>query len=270
MNGVVFVSLIYYLYYSMIEEWRNTDILEGSIQVSNMGRVRSVRYFKNRGMRIRMLTQKEEKSGYLTVSVKIEGKIKTFKVHRLVAMAFIVNKENKPQINHKDCNKKNNIVDNLEWCTAKENIVHAAQNGLLSVKHNLSEGQKKKMSENFKGENNIKAKLKEEQVIKIIEEIQKGKNLSEIAKEMGYPRQTIQNIARGKRWGYLLPEGFEIPKRYGSKRIAKIKEGIVVKEYDFISEAEKEFENKSAHSAISACCRGTKKSYMGFNWQYLD
>lgn len=253
----------------MVEEWRKTDILDGAIQVSNMGRVRSVRYFERIGLRIRLLTLKEDKYGYLKVAVKIEGKIKTFSVHRLVALAFIGNEDNKPQVNHIDCNKKNNCVENLEWCTNEENMIHAAQNGLLSVKHNLSKEQKKIMSENFKGENNLKAKLKEEQVRTIIEEIQKGQKLQEIAKSMGLPRQTIQNIARGTRWAYLLPEGFKIPKRYGSKRIAKVKDGVIVKEYDSISEAEKEFENKSAHSAISACCRGTKKSYMGFNWQYL-
>lgn len=66
-----------------------------------------------------------EMDGYLTVGLLIGGKQKIFRVHRLVAMAFIPNPENKPYINHIDGNRKNNCVGNLEWCTQKENVIHA-------------------------------------------------------------------------------------------------------------------------------------------------
>ena len=68
--------------------------------------------------------------GYLRVSI---GKKLMF-IHRLVAEKYIPNPENKPQVNHKDGNKLNNCVDNLEWCTAKENSIHAYNNYLTRIK----------------------------------------------------------------------------------------------------------------------------------------
>lgn len=72
--------------------------------------------------------------GYLTFATKIGGRngtYKCFKVHRLVAEAYIPNPENKPHVNHKDGNKENNSVDNLEWVTPTENMLHASSLGLL-------------------------------------------------------------------------------------------------------------------------------------------
>jgi hypothetical protein len=68
---------------------------------------------------------------YNTVRLRKDGKAKTFKLHRLLAQAFIPNPENKPCVNHKDGNKLNNDLSNLEWCTHKENMKHAYDNGML-------------------------------------------------------------------------------------------------------------------------------------------
>ncbi len=71
---------------------------------------------------------------YHSVVLVKNGKYKNKYIHRLIAENFIPNPENKPQINHKDGDKKNNSIDNLEWCTSKENIQHAHNSGLCNCK----------------------------------------------------------------------------------------------------------------------------------------
>ena len=88
-----------------------------------MGRIKSLpRKYKNRTIKKELIkkTSKVPK-GYLRVGLSKEGKTKYFWIHRLVAETFISNPQNKPCVNHKDCNTSNNNVDNLEWCTYKEN-----------------------------------------------------------------------------------------------------------------------------------------------------
>ncbi len=98
------------------EIWKDCRGYEGLYQVSNQGRVWSVRTQK-------CLSPQENSFGYLRVLLTAKnGKAKKELIHRLVGIAFIPNPENKPQINHKDSNPKNNNVENLEWNTAKENI----------------------------------------------------------------------------------------------------------------------------------------------------
>ena len=76
------------------------------------------------------------KNNYYQVSITVQGKSKAFKIHRLVAKAFLLNVENKPYVNHKDGNKLNNNLSNLEWCTAKENTLHAIKAGLIDTSNN--------------------------------------------------------------------------------------------------------------------------------------
>ena len=97
--------------------------------VSSLGNVKTVNW-RNTG-KAATLKPAKDKKGYLRVSLIKDGKLITCKVHRLVAKAFIPNPKNKPQVNHKDCNKENNCVDNLEWVTPFENVHHAWKNGLM-------------------------------------------------------------------------------------------------------------------------------------------
>lgn len=102
------------------EVWRDIDGYDGIYQVSDLGRVRS-RYSGE----WKVLRAKKEKNGYLRLDLSKDGKQKGLTVHRIVAMAFIPNDdESKNQVNHKDENKENNRVDNLEWCTAQYNLTY--------------------------------------------------------------------------------------------------------------------------------------------------
>lgn len=80
----------------------------------------------------KILSPSKNKRGYLHVVFTKDGKRYDYRVHRLIAMTFLENPENKEQVNHKDGNKLNNYLSNLEWCTAEENIEHAKKNNLFS------------------------------------------------------------------------------------------------------------------------------------------
>ena len=104
----------------MEEEWREIKGYEGKYQISNLGRVKSLK--GNHGnYREKILSGSPNTGGYLQVDLLKNGKRNTFKIHKLVAIHFIDNPNNLPEINHKDENKQNNKVSNLEWCTRKYN-----------------------------------------------------------------------------------------------------------------------------------------------------
>lgn len=108
-----------------MEIWKPITGTKGLIEVSNMGRVRSLL----RGTPTILKTQTDNK-GYHRIRVTIEQEKMSYKVHREVARAFIANPGNLPQVNHKDGNKNNNSVDNQEWITNRDNAHHAIENGL--------------------------------------------------------------------------------------------------------------------------------------------
>ena len=118
------------------EEWKSIKGYEGLYMVSNLGRVKSLCGFNGHEYvkRKKILNPYKQKAGknYYRSVVKLskDGSRKDFKVHRLVADAFIPNPELKSNINHIDGNPLNNRVDNLEWCTQKENIIHAIDTDL--------------------------------------------------------------------------------------------------------------------------------------------
>lgn len=105
-----------------MEIWKDVEGYP-NYQVSNMGRVKSLKFGKER-----ILKSGKNKWGYVLVALCKDGKQKTFKVHRLVASAFIPNPNNLSQINHIDEDKTNNRVDNLEYCDCKYNINYGNHN----------------------------------------------------------------------------------------------------------------------------------------------
>lgn len=119
------------------EIWKDIEGYEGLYQISNLGEVKALprninNQFKNKEYNLKKIINKD---GYYVINLKNSNhKNKIHRINRLVAMAFIPNPENKLQVNHIDGNKKNNKVENLEWCTAKENKQHAQKNGLIRKK----------------------------------------------------------------------------------------------------------------------------------------
>lgn len=109
----------------MEEIWKDIDGYEGLYQVSNLGNVRSLNWRK-RGI-ARNLYLKKQNRGYLHVELAKDGKRKAFTVHRLVANAFLENPNGHPIINHKDENKQNNNVENLEWCSISYNVRYSME-----------------------------------------------------------------------------------------------------------------------------------------------
>lgn len=176
--------------FSIMEQWKDIKGFEGCYQVSNHGRIKSlhrkVKWGKfKRTIPERIMARRISKSiGYDFVKLARHEGGKNYTVHRLVAYAFIPNPENKPQINHIDCDRANNHIDNLEWVTPSENILHAIKMGNVLV-----------------GEKRHTSKLTSKQVL----EIRSSNNISKIlAKKFGVTRSNIDVIRRGETWKHLL------------------------------------------------------------------
>lgn len=123
--------------------------------------------------------------GYLTVELRKCGMRYKARIHRLVAEAFIPNPDNLPEINHKDGNKQNNSVENLEWCTRSANMKHAYETGLETVKY---------------GANHHRSKLTQEQADYIRKVYKKRDPIfggNALAKRYGVSLDTIMNVIGG-------------------------------------------------------------------------
>ncbi len=126
----------------MSEEWKFIEGFEGYYMVSNLGRVKSVNREitrsdgKIKNFKEKMLIITKFGNGYSRINLCRDGKAKDYLVHRLVANSFVFNEDpsNKIEVNHKNGDKECNEHSNLEWCTSRENKLHAFRTGLSSQK----------------------------------------------------------------------------------------------------------------------------------------
>jgi hypothetical protein len=119
----------------MDETWKDIPGYEGYYQASSLGKIRSLDRVSTHWKGITQIKKGKEISisadikGYLKISLMKSGTRKSFKAHRLIAITFLDNKDNLSDVNHKNLNKADNSVSNLEWCSHKENCEHASLNG---------------------------------------------------------------------------------------------------------------------------------------------
>ena len=177
------------------EIWKDVVGYEGHYMVSNLGRVKSIKIHNSHGTVMKERRNKLKKvyineRGYCKVSVIINSQSKRVSVHRLVAMAFITNPENKPQVNHIDGIRNNNYVENLEWCTATENVRHAWDNGLNKAK---------------KGEEVAHTRLTNEEVIEIKKLYRSGMKIIDIHRNNNFNCSygSMIKITAGLTWAHI-------------------------------------------------------------------
>lgn len=123
--------------HSAEDVWRDIPGTNGAYQASTLGKIKSVGRWSVNSIGVRhrvyetVLTPCDQRGGYQHVVIKIDGKRKTIRIHTLIARTFLDQPDpSRWQINHKDGNKKNNRLENLEWVTPRENMTHALINGL--------------------------------------------------------------------------------------------------------------------------------------------
>lgn len=183
------------------EVWKPVKGYEGIYEVSNIGRVKSCERIVTRsnGRKInfpeKIMKPSINHKGYEVIDLRKNGKRECGFVHRLVGKAFIENPNNKKQINHKNGVKRDNNVDNLEWVTNKENVIHAYKNN-LNNNRNAIESRKRKVDQ-FTLENEL---IKTYNSIEEATKVTKINNISAVCRG-------CRNKAGGFKWRYSTDFG---------------------------------------------------------------
>lgn len=184
-----------------MEIWKDIREYEGVYQVSNFGKVKRLAYeIKNPSPKANgsilkfkehLLTPRKVTHGYLSVILYKKGKPKNYKIHRLVAEAFIPNPDRLSEVNHKDENKMNNHIDNLEWVTHKENANYGTRPSRIGNKHS--------------------------KIVKCIETDIIYPSLAKAAEQTGIDSRRISDVCTGKmtmaggyHWEYIIERGYEV------------------------------------------------------------
>jgi len=178
-----------------MENWKDIIGYEGLYMVSDLGNIKTLKreyftgeYYSKRVIHEHLLVPALDQKGYLRIGLSKNSKNTTHKVHRIVAIAFIENKSNKPQVNHKNGIKSDNRALNLEWADNSDNQIHAFKHGLNVAR---------------KGENHSMSKLCEADVLKIRGMYISGNTQTEISKIYNVTQANISEIVTKKSWSHI-------------------------------------------------------------------
>jgi hypothetical protein len=222
------------------EIWKPITQYNGAYQVSNLGRIKSLartilfnhpKFGESKISYHEKIMKQVEANGYLMIGLYDEnGKNSSFRVHRLIMIAFVSNPENKPFVNHIDGNKLNNNLSNLEWCTSSENMVHAYKHG-LSPKISGKDHHQSKTVYQYDFSGNLLGTYG---------------SCGEASRATGYNGSQINKVCMGKLrfykdnvWSYI-----ELEKEFFNREFRKSydKEDIVV-QYDYYGKELKRYRN---------------------------
>ena len=256
-----------FFYLTMNEIWKDVKGYEGKYQVSNLGRIRCLKNKRNK----EGIMSLGEKRGYYIILVPNGKSRKNLFVHRLVAMAFIPNPLNKPYIDHINGDSRDNRVENLRWCTHKENM-----NNPIT---------KQRIRDAMMGENNpFYGKTHREDTKSRISQSRMGKYRGEENPFYGktHREDTKSRISQSRMGKYRGEENPFYGKKHtletkaimsqkkkergGIPIVQMSKEGEIIKVWEHASIAGKTL--NISPSSITECCRGKRKSIGGYIWKY--
>lgn len=229
------------------------DNIETNYSVSEDGIIRNDNTNKILSQRIQQ--------GYCHVGLTINGKAKSCRVHRLVAQAFIPNPENKPYVNHIDGIRSNNNVENLEWCTPKENTQHAVKTGLMLPTRERAV---------------IQFSLEGERLAEYVSLAEAARQTSSSVEKIILCCQMQRKTHNNFQWRYKEDDASSIqatekPKTL-AKKVAQLdpKTGEILNIYDSMCQAAKAV--GGTQSAITHVIKGDKstKTHKGFGWKLVD
>ena len=232
----------------MKEIWKEIPGYEGVYWASTLGHVRSTNG---------VLKPSKHRDGYLKVVFCVKGVRKTYQVHRLIALTFIPNPDNLPQINHKDENKTNNHIDNLEWCTMDYNI-HYGTGQIRCRNRGLPSNARPVSQYSLNGEF-----------------IARYPSTMEAERQTGVAQANINACARhvhhqmcGYVWRFDGEPFTPVPEPKRGKEIVQLdKDGNIIKIWPTILSASKGLGMKYP-SYLQDCVKGRKPTCRGYIWKY--
>ncbi|MGN1342040.1 MAG: NUMOD4 domain-containing protein [Bacilli bacterium] len=227
----------------MKEEWKKINDFD--YEISNLGNLRTLNTKELKKLQL-------DKDGYYTTTLWKNGKSYFKRINRLVAEAFIPNPDNLPVVNHKDENKSNNHVDNLEWCTVGYNNIYSKARPIVQID----------FDGNF---------------------ICEYKSIKEAEDKTGFRCAHIQDCCSDKKIHYKTYKGFQwlYKEDYDGSKDYKItppmpNRGRQVAQYDLDGNLIKVFprlaavsENKHYNSTVGKCCRNILNTAYGYKWEYI-